>query len=128
MCSKGVRAYTLQNIKTEWLPVNTLTLKQRWSSTLFNIVSTLIFGCKWKLSRRIFMEVVSAVPNKVEIMSIELCRFNTDEPTLFQRWYWFENESWADVCLSTLFQRWKNKVKTLLMDLLLFTIDGPVLF
>ena len=30
--------------------------------------------------------------------------------TLFQRWYLVENESWADVCLSTLFQCWQNNV------------------
>ena len=30
--------------------------------------------------------------------------------TLFQRWYLVENESWADVHLSTLFQRWQNNV------------------
>ena len=28
--------------------------------------------------------------------------------TLFQRWYFVENESWADICLSTLFQRWNE--------------------
>ena len=30
--------------------------------------------------------------------------------TLFRRWYLVENESWADVHLSTLFQRWQNNV------------------
>ena len=36
---------------------------------------------------------------------IELRRFNVDEPTLLQRWNLVENESSADICLSTLFQR-----------------------
>ena len=32
--------------------------------------------------------------------------------TLFQHWSLVENESWADVHLSTLFQRWQNNVQT----------------
>ena len=63
------------------------TLKQHWSSTLINVVSTLIFGWKWKLSR-----------------------FNVDKKTLFQRWNLVEIEIWADVCLSTLKQHSKNYV------------------
>ena len=34
------------------------TWKQRWLSTFINVVSTLIFGRKWKLSRRTFIDVV----------------------------------------------------------------------
>ena len=64
---------------------------------------TLIFGWKWKLSRRTFIDVVSTL--------IELYWFNVGESTLFQRWNLVENESWADVCLSTLFQRWQNNVE-----------------
>ena len=30
---------------------------------------------------------------------------------IYQRWNLVENESWADVCLSTLFQRWQNNLK-----------------
>ena len=41
-------------------------------------------------------------------------RWNNVDPqrssTLFQRWYLVENESSADVHLSTLFQRWQNNV------------------
>ena len=48
--------------------------------------------------------------------------------TLFQRWYLVENESWADVCLLTLFQRWQNKVETTLIELRWFNVDDPKLF
>ena len=41
---------------------------------------------------------------------IQLRRFNVDESTLSQRWNLVENESWANVCLSTFSQRWQNKV------------------
>ena len=34
------------------------TLKQRWSSMFINAASALIFGWKWKLSRRVFIDVV----------------------------------------------------------------------
>ena len=50
----------------------------------------------------------------VETTLIELRRFNVEEPILFQRWNLVENENWADVCLSTLFQRWQNNVETTL--------------
>ena len=47
--------------------------------------------------------------------------------TLFQRWYLVENESWADVHLSTLFQRWQNNIKTTLIELRRFKVDEPTL-
>ena len=37
------------------------TLKQRWLSTFIDVVSTLIFGWKWNLSRRTFFDVVSTL-------------------------------------------------------------------
>ena len=37
------------------------TLKQRWPSMFIDVVSTLIFGWKWKLSRRKFIDVVSTL-------------------------------------------------------------------
>ena len=46
--------------------------------------------------------------------------------TLFQRWYLVENESWADVHLSTLFQRCQNNVQTTLTRR--FNVDEPKLF
>ena len=48
--------------------------------------------------------------------------------TLFQCWYLAENESWADVHLSTLFQRCQNNVKTTLIELRRFSVDEPTLF
>ena len=41
------------------------TLKQRWSSTFINVVSTLIFGWKRKLSRRTFIDVVSTLAKQL---------------------------------------------------------------
>ena len=37
------------------------TFKQRWSSTFINVVSTLMFGWKWKLSRCAFIDVNSTL-------------------------------------------------------------------
>ena len=59
---------------------------------------------------------------------IELCRFNVDEPTLLQRWNLIENGNWADVCLSTLFQRWQNNVETTLIELRWSNVDDPMSF
>ena len=54
-----------------------LTLKQRWSSTFTNVVLTLIFGWKWRLSRRTFIDVVSTLTkerwNNVEIITLVQC-------------------------------------------------------
>ena len=52
-------------------------------------------------------------------------RFNVDEVTLFQSWNLGEKESWADVCLSTLFQCWRNNVETILKKLSRSNVDGP---
>ena len=47
--------------------------------------------------------------NNVETMSIELRWFNIDDPMLFQRWYYFEKESWVNTCSSVLRkQHWNN--------------------
>ena len=48
--------------------------------------------------------------------------------TLFPRWYLVENESWADICLPTLFQRWQNNVETALIEPHWFNADNPMLF
>ena len=58
---------------------------------------------------------------------IELRRFNVNEPMLFQRWNLVENESWANVCLSMLFQRRQNNVETILTELRRFNFDDPML-
>ena len=63
------------------------TLKQHWSSSFINVVSVLIFGWKWKLSRRTFISVFQRWQNNVETTLIELRWFVVDDPTLFQGWY-----------------------------------------
>ena len=85
------------------------TLKQHWSSTFINVVSTLIFGWKWADAH--LSTLFQHWENNDQRTSKELRRFNVDEPTLFQSWNLVENESWADVCLSTLFQLWQNNVE-----------------
>ena len=63
--------------------------------------------------------------------TLNRCWNNVDRQrssTLFQRWYLVENESWADVHLSTLFQRWQNNVETTLIELRRFNVDEPMLF
>ena len=47
---------------------------------------------------------------------------------LFQRWYLVENESWTNVHLSTLFQRWQNNVEAMSIELCWFNVDEPMLF
>ena len=103
-------------------------MKQRWSSTFINVVSTLIFGWKWTPSRRTFIDVVSTLAKQVKTTSIELPQFKVDEPTFFQCSNLVENESWPDVCLSTLFQRWQNHVETTLKELRRFNVDDLMLF
>ena len=66
--------------------------------------------------------------NNVETRSIELRRFKVDETILLQRLNLVENEIWADVCLSMLFQSWQNKVETTLKELRRFNVDDPILF
>ena len=66
--------------------------------------------------------------NVEETPWIKLRRFNVDYQTLFQRWCLVENESWVDVCLSTLFQRWQNNVETTLIELRRFNVDDSMLF
>ena len=66
-------------------------------------------------------------------------RWNNIDPqrssTLFQRWYLIENESWVDIHLSTLLQRWQNNVETTLIEIRRinvgepkFNVDAPKLF
>ena len=45
-----------------------------------------------------------------------------------QRWINVENESWTDVHLSTLFQRWQNNVETTSIELRRINVDEPTLF
>ena len=45
-----------------------------------------------------------------------------------QRLYLVENESWADLHLLMLFQRWQNNVETTSRELRRFNVDKPTLF
>ena len=51
------------------------------------------------------------VGKTVETTSIDLPQFNVDEPTFFPHWSLVKNESWAEVCLSALLQRWQNNIE-----------------
>ena len=107
---------------------NTSTLNQRWSSTFINVVSTLIFGWKWKLSRRTFIDVVSTLTkqrwNNVDrIMSIQRRWTNIVSPLKFS-WKWkLSRRMFTDV-VSTL----TNNVETGLTELHSFSFDDPMLF
>ena len=69
------------------------TLKRRWFPTFINVVSTLIFGWKWKLSRRMLIDVASTLTKQ--------SWNNVDRVTLIQCW-------WPKV-VSTLVLSWKGK-------------------
>ena len=107
--------------KTGHIPANTSTLKQRWSSTFINVVSTLIFGWTWKLSRRTFIDVVSTLTK--------------------QRWYnYVDSTSMNQRCLNVeiwlkmkveptyVYRRCFNVDKTTLIELRWFNVNDPMLF
>ena len=59
-----------------------------------------------------------------------ICVDHQRSSTLFQRWYFVENESRADVHfvhLSTLLQRWQNNVETRSIELRRFKVDETIL-
>ena len=95
-------------------PENTSTLnQQRWSSTFINIVSTLIFGWKWKLSQRTFIDVVSTLAkeswNNVDRVTSIQRRWTNVISTLKFGWKW--KLSWrmfVDVVSTLTKQRWNN--------------------
>ena len=77
--------------KAPQYPANTSTFNQRWLSTFIDVVSTLIFGWKWKLSRRTFFDVVSTLRkqrwnNVDKITSIQ--RRLPNVSTLIFGWKW----------------------------------------
>ena len=78
----------------------------------------------WKSSEKWFLEPI--------MKEYEFRCFPANKSLTFinvvQRWYLVENESWADVHLSTLFQRWRNNVETILIELRRFNVDKPTLF
>ena len=80
-------------IKSKHINVES-TLKKCWSSTFINVASTLIFGWKWKLSRRTFIDVV--------LTSAKQRWNNVDRITSIQR-------RWLNV-VSALILGWKGKL------------------
>ena len=77
--------------KQRWNNVDRIaSIQRRWT----NVVSTLKFGWKWKLSRRMFIDIVSTLTKQ---------RWNNvDRITLIQCW-------WPNV-VSTLILGWKEKL------------------
>ena len=76
------------------------------------------------MSWRTFIDAVSTLAKQhwksyVDSMSVNQRCFS---------WNLAENESWANVCLPTLFQRWQNNVETALKLFRRFNIDGLMLF
>ena len=73
--------------------------------------SMLILDWKWKLSWCIFIDVVSTLAKQLWNDVDRITSIQSDESRLFQRWNLVENESRADVCLSTLV-RWSMHIWT----------------
>ena len=100
------------------------TLKQRWSSTFINVVSTLIFGWKGKLSGRSFIDVVSRLAkqrwNNVDRITSMQRLWTKVVSTLKFGWEWKLNR----LCLSTLFQHWQNNAETTMKELRRLNIDS----
>ena len=89
------------------------TLKQRWSSTFINVVSTLIFGWKGKLSGRSFIDVVSRLAkqrwNNVDRITSMQRLWTKVVSTLKFGWEWKLNRRMFIYVVSTLTkQRWNN--------------------
>ena len=94
------------------------TLKQRWSSTFINVVSTLIFGWKWKLSRRTFINVVSTLTkqrwkNADRITSIQR-RWTNVVSTLKFDWKWKLSRRMFKAESTHAHRCWENSVQTTL--------------
>ena len=90
------------------------TLKRRWSSSTFiNIVSTLIFGWKWKCSWGMFIGVASTLAKRCWNNIERITLINVDDPMLFQHWL-VGDENWVNVCLPELLQRWENSIESTL--------------
>ena len=107
---------------------------QRWINVEATLIvnvhqrfSTLISGWKWKLSRRTFIHVFSTLTKQRWNNVDRITSIQRRWTKVFQRWNLIENQSWADVCLST-FQRCQNNVETTLTELQWFNADNSVLF
>ena len=122
----------ISDISSLWRPYATTQQKhQRW----INVGTTLIVN----VHQRCF-SVDIWFKMKVEPTHIYQCWFNAgkitlkqqwfnvDEAMLFQSWHLVEKESWADLCLSTLFQSWRNNVEIILKKLSRSNVDDPMSF
>ena len=86
-------------LKISWAHIRSSTLFQRWQDNVdritliqrrwTNVVSTLKFGSKWNLSRRMFIDVVS---------------------TLKQHWQNYVDQRWWPNVVSTLIVSWKRNL------------------
>ena len=112
----------------ENIPANTWTLKQRWNNVDRQRYFNVDFWLKMKVEPTYIYWRCS---NVCKTASVQLRQFNVEESTLFQRrwisvvlnWYLVENESWAESCLSMMFQRWKINIETTLIELRRFSND-----
>ena len=92
------RCFNVDNLveNESWADVHLWTLFQRWNNvdriTLIqrrwtNVASTVKFGWKWKLSRRVFIDVVSMLTkqrwNKVDRVTLIQCWWPNVVSTLF---------------------------------------------
>ena len=82
----------LKSSKAFSVPANTSTLNQRWNNVDCQNSSTLIFGWKWKLSRRTFIDVVSTLTkqrwNNVDRITSIQRRWTNVVSTLKFGWKW----------------------------------------
>ena len=66
------------------------------SPAFINVFSTLIFGWKWKLSRRTFLYVVSTLAkqrwNNIERITLIQCRWSNVVSTFIFGWKWKLNQ------------------------------------
>ena len=89
------------------------TWKKRWLSTFINVVSTLIFGWKWTLSRRTFIDVVSTLAkqrwNIVDRITSIQRRWTNVVSTLKFGWNWkLSRHMFIDVVSTLTKQCWNN--------------------
>ena len=108
-----------QKTHQRWINVETKLM-----STLINVVLTVIFGWKWKFSRRTFIDVISKLAKQ--------CWSSVNRITLLQR-RWTSLVSIFElthVCRlsfnvdkTLLKQRWKNYVDSILMTQCCFNVD-----
>ena len=122
---KAIACNTMQDIDDSGQQTH-----QRWinvEKTFIKVVSTLIFGWKWKLSQRTFIDVVSTLTkcwNDVDrIMSIQ--RRWTNVVLMFKfGWKWkLSRRMFNDVVSTLTNQRWYSYVDSMLMTHCCFNVD-----